>query len=211
MSLPARLLGANPSVQVSSLLTGNFSTPSAKQTFITDTGSMFAIATANAVGATTVTFDVTGLGATYKHLQVRASFVMTSSSLDYFNLNYWVNGDNASGNWSKHSVRAFSNGSQATVGQANQNNGGANDCLAVSGYSFSSVAIIDIYDAFSTDKYKTFMNTTGSDLNGGYPSAMGFSSSNWRSTDAITSITFLADAASTWSQDNRIALYGIKG
>ena len=184
---------------------------STRQGLATDTGSMFAIATANAVGATTVTFDVTGLGSIYKHLQVRASFVMTNSNLDYFNLNYWVNGDNASGNWSKHSLRAFSNNTIATVGLSNQNNGGANDCLAVSGYPYSSVAIIDIYDAFSTTKYKTFMNSTGSDLNGGYFSAMGISSSNWRSNSAITSITFLADAASTWSQDNRIALYGIKG
>ena len=34
MSLPSRLLGANPSIQVSTLLSGSLTTPSAKGTFV---------------------------------------------------------------------------------------------------------------------------------------------------------------------------------
>jgi hypothetical protein len=70
-------------------------------------------------------------------------------------------------------------------------------------------AVIDILDYLDTNKYKTVRALGGADGNGsGY---VTLTSGNWRSTSAITSITFVPDGGTTWSQYSQFALYGIKG
>jgi hypothetical protein len=66
---------------------------------------------------------------------------------------------------------------------------------------------MDILDYANTNKFKTTRTLTGSDLNGS--GVVSLDSGSWRSTSAITSITFTARAnlINTYSS---FALYGIK-
>jgi hypothetical protein len=67
--------------------------------------------------------------------------------------------------------------------------------------------VIDILDYANTNKYKTARGLGGYDTNGG--GEILFSSGNWRSTAAITSITLNTDATN-WTTATTFALYGIK-
>lgn len=74
MSLPARLLGANPSIQVSTLLSGSLSTPSAKGAKVPEFGDFSdayeTIATFTAT-STTNQIQFSSIPQTYRHLHFR--------------------------------------------------------------------------------------------------------------------------------------------
>jgi hypothetical protein len=84
---------------------------------------------------------------------------------------------------------------------------------ASGGLVFGSL-IMDILDYANTNKYKTTRGIIGFDTNGtvaGYGGRVGLISGNWRSTSAITSITFTVDNAANYSANSKFSLYGIKG
>ena len=77
-----------------------------------------------------------------------------------------------------------------------------------------AVSVIDILDYANTNKFKTVRALTGDDNNNstnyGY---ISLSSSLWRSTSAITSLTFDQESSSSTTnfvQYSSFALYGIK-
>jgi hypothetical protein len=109
------------------------------------------------------------------------------------------NSDSGS-NYSFHDL--YGNGASAGAsGSANQTYAFA----SMTGSTQAAVAVIDILDYKDTNKFKTNRTLTGVDYNGsGYS---WYSSGNWRSTSAITSITLGA----TFNQYTHAALYGIKG
>ena len=159
----------------------------------TNNFSSIATVTVGSGGASSITFS--SIPSTYTHLQIRA-FGVTSSN---FGVTAQVNGDTAT-NYTIHYLRG--DGSNVTA------NAGANTNIMYAGVVYSSgpgVMIMDILDYSNTNKYKTFRNLSGADINGGGEIAL--QSGLWRSTSAITSITF---TGGTWNQYSSYALYGVK-
>jgi len=163
-------------------------------------GSYESIATATGTGSSgTITFS--SIPATYTHLQIRCLMKNTSNST---NLYVTFNGDSTS-NYSAHYL--YTDGqtrSSAALNGAYMFLGRYASSTAASVYGAN---VIDILDYANTNKYKTARGLGGYDTNGG--GEILFSSGNWRSTAAITSITLNTDATN-WTTATTFALYGIK-
>ena len=155
-------------------------------------------------GAASVTFS--SIPQTYTHLQIRGILrgdrVVTDSE---FNIR--INGDSGT-NYSYHNLTGdgasatsggTANGTDANIGF----NPGASETASIFG-----VMIIDFLDYANTNKYKTWRSLVGYDGNGNGRVRLG--SGNWRSTNAITSITF-NPSANNFTEYSSFALYGIKG
>jgi predicted patatin/cPLA2 family phospholipase len=69
--------------------------------------------------------------------------------------------------------------------------------------------VLDILDYSNTNKFKTARVINGVDVNGagGY---VEFTSSNWRSSSAVTSIQIITQNPTTLAASSSFALYGIK-
>ena len=157
-------------------------------------------------GQATVSF--TSIPSTYTHLQIRflsrSTFNNGGSGVNCY---YTLNGD-ATNNYSAHALR----GDGATVfanGAASQGAMYPGTTVADAGTSaniFGS-GILDILDYAQTTKYKTARLLNGFDRNGG--GSVAFSSGNWRSTSAITTVTLATDG--NWAEYSSFALYGIRG
>lgn len=207
MSLPSRLLGANPSIQVSALLSGSLSTPSAKQSFIPPTVyESISTVTVGSGGSATISF--TSIPATYTHLQIRG-IARGSRSDQADGIVAQYNSDTGA-NYSWHEIQG-SGSSAGAVASANASHMGMQDSMAAQtgGASIFGALVIDILDYANTNKYKTQKSLTGNDRNGaGY---VNFSSGSWRNTNAITSIDLKALYGSGFAEYTQFALYGIKG
>jgi hypothetical protein len=82
--------------------------------------------------------------------------------------------------------------------------------FAFAGYSSPNAwgsMVYDILDYNSTSKFKTARTLLGYDNNGS--GAIFFTSGNWRSTSAITTVTIYPNTG-TFAQYSHFALYGIK-
>jgi hypothetical protein len=175
-------------------------------------GDFESIATVT-VGTATPTVEFTGIPATYTHLQIRASMQTARANAPLDKVFWRFNSDSAS-NYSSHSL--FGNGSSVTSSVENT--------TAISGFdNFSSAQsnsglvfgtlILDILDYANTNKYKTTRALSGFDVNGtvsGFGGRVGLTSGNWRSTSAITSITWTVDNSANFSVNSKFALYGVK-
>lgn len=154
----------------------------------------------------TVSFDVSSLASTYKHLQFRITAKCNRSDIDVQNLLMRFNGSSSS--YTSHDIRG---------------NGSAIDTFAYSGYSSAiyiypmtgnlnsnvfGAGVYDVIDPFSTTKNKV---TRGNDGIVGSFRAVGLRSGSWSSTSAVSSISFTADDAMYLLTGSRFSLYGIKG
>jgi hypothetical protein len=150
----------------------------------------------------TVTFNVSGLGSTYRHLQLR---VTGQTLLGDTGLNLRFNSDTAS-NYSYHIL--YGNGSSVlSTGLANQSFVYSGR-TAFSSNSSAGASVIDILDAFSTSKNKTVRSLYGTTAT----NEIGLASGAWRNTAAITSITlYAAFATANFTTASRFSLYGIRG
>ena len=154
---------------------------------------------------TTVTFS--SIPQTYKHLQVRILSRTTRSDASVDGIYLRMNGDTAA-NYSSHLFQG--NGSAAA---ASASTGAAlivgayNGADAQTAANIFSTSVWDILDYTDTNKYKTTRNLFAYDANGS--GTVTFGSGNWRNTNAITSLTFLAEG--TFVANSHFALYGIKG
>lgn len=170
------------------------------------TNSYESIATAyGSLSSGSITF--TSIPSTYKHLQVRIFGNTNRSDASIAYGVFTVNGD-TSANYSWHMLTG--DGSAASAG-AGAN--ASNVPLQITGGSTSAygVSIIDILDYQNTNKYKTFRNLNGIDINGA-GGEVNFVSGSWRSTSAINSFTITGGYNVTgWTTDSVFALYGIKG
>jgi hypothetical protein len=159
----------------------------------------------------TVTFS--SIPGTYTHLQLRASLQTSRVTYPLDKIFIRFNSDTAS-NYSTHSVQ--SDGGSVTSDVENQsyltNRDTASTTAATDGLVFGTL-IMDILDYANTNKYKTTRALSGFDTNGtvaGYGGRFGLVSGNWRSTSAITSITFTVDNAANYSANSKFSLYGVK-
>ena len=207
MSLPSRLLGANPSIQVSTLLSGSLTTPSAKSAFIPPTDFQ-SIATVIVGSGGAANAQFTSIPATFTHLQIRSTARADNADPNNgFKIQF--NSDTGS-NYTRREI--YSNGSTLNA-EGSASIGFAYADYAATGATAASllfgVSIIDILDYSNTNKQKTLKALSGNDRAGSGNLAIG--SSLWVDTDAITSILIEPLSSANWVEHSHFALYGIKG
>jgi hypothetical protein len=148
-------------------------------------------------GLASITFA--GIPNTYKHLQLRASILGTSSGESP---NTRFNGDTTSSNYICH--RLNGNGSSASAA-AYANN------FYFPGTTGSTTApcvtVTDFLDYANTTKFKTVRSLEGNDTNGG--GFINLWSGLWRSTDALNEIKMTLTSG-TYQQHSQFSLYGVK-
>lgn len=142
-----------------------------------------------------VTFDVTGLGSSYKHLQVRMAANSSASGATYFRFNA-----DSGNNYSQHLL--YGNGSSVASGATTSTNAGYIG-YTTNAASFYPASIIDVLDFASSTKNKTARIFHGDSGN------IMLNSGGWYSTAAITSITLYANV--NYIAGSRFSIYGIKG
>lgn len=208
MSLPSRLLGANPSIQVSTLLSGSLTTPSAKQAFV-EPGSFESISTSVLTGDT-ANINFTSIPQTYKHLQVRLIGRDGRNDSSVGNpINFRFNSDTGSTNYTYHYLYGAA-GSASAGASGSTNMIPAYTIATTSANSNTFGAIVtDILDYSNGNKYKTIRSMGGLNNNGGNESVF-FTHGMWKNNNAITDITIFSDSFNL-KQYTHVALYGIKG
>ena len=201
-----KLLQAHPSIQVSTLLSGALSTPSAKGVYVT-TG-MFSIATATA-GASTTSLTFSSIPQDYKTLIIRGGGKDNGGSANQRNQRIRFNGDTGS----NYAYQSMGGGTQAI-----HNNGASSVGYIEFGYyggSDNSLVfrqfIIDLEEYASTTKAKTLKTVYGwkGPSGGTGNSAVDLQHGLWNSTAAITSITITIDTGQAFETGSTFALYGV--
>jgi hypothetical protein len=159
-----------------------------------------ATVTVGSGGSATVSF--TSIPSTYTHLQIR-SFTRIPSGGNNGLLTF--NSDTGA-NYVTHLL--YGDGASAAALSFTNDNYiyGSRVSTATSTYG---VGVIDVLDYANTNKFKTVRLLTGNDDNGS--GLIALNSGLWRSTSAITSITYTAQSGSIFAQYTQFALYGIKG
>ena len=171
-----------------------------------------ATTTVGSGGTSSITFS--SIPADYTHLQIRASYQTERGTYPLDKIFIRFNSDSGS-NYSCHNLKG--DGSSASSGAENSTqivDADSSSTTAASGGLVFGPLIMDILDYANTNKYKTIRMLKGFDTNGtvaGFGGRVGLISGNWRSTSAITSVTFTVDNAADFSQYSRFDLYGIKG
>lgn len=208
MSLITRLLTANPSIQVSTLLSGSLSTPSAKRAF--SDGAFDSIASYNLTDRSG-SFVINNIPQNYKHLQFRVSG-RTTGTYTYSSFYLRPNSDTGS-NYTFYALY----GDTSTPASSGRGTGGGDTSVITQNIAGDTSApwiygfvISEILDYSNTNKYKTFRSYGGYDnVNVGSPKGTCNTNSNlWLSTSAITSIQVSTDG--DFQPGTIISLYGIK-
>ena len=163
------------------------------------------IATVVPSGSTnTVTFS--SIPSTYKHLQLR--LLQKDNYVSPLNASNVRFNSDPNANYAYH--RLIGDGSSVSADSGASQTGMSLDLYASNNNSSYGVAIIDILDYASTNKYKTVRSFCGYDANGS--GRIQLNSALWMNqTDAITSISFAIGGSIVWNANSSFALYGIKG
>jgi hypothetical protein len=148
----------------------------------------------------TVTFS--SIPATYTHLQIRG----IGQNNNALQRDVYVTFNSDSGaNYSYH--RLTGDGATASSDAGTSATFMILGRVSQTGVSHFGALVIDIFDYANTNKYKTARAIAGRDANGS--GSVWLNSGNWRSTNAITSIT-LKPQTDSWNQYSSFALYGVK-
>lgn len=160
------------------------------------------IATVSVSGSSVASITFSSIPNTYKHLQIRAFLVSSTSANNQFRFN----GDGAT-NYTWHQMQ----GTGASVGTYNSTPTSNPPWGLNSGNSsYPMISIMDIFDYADTNKNTTIRTLSGNDGTGNTASTVGIYSSVWLSTSTVTSIVLTNDFGSTIAANSHFALYGIK-
>lgn len=158
-----------------------------------------ATSTVGAGGTSSVTFS--GIPSGYKHLQVRATWLLSGGG----NLKMQFNSDTGA-NYKAHYLYGDGSTASSNVTSISPNAVGLGYSASSSTYFESSIC--DILDYTNTNKNTTIRSLDGNDRNGG--GDIELDSGVWLNTAAVTSIS-LTPQSGTISQYSSFALYGIQG
>ena len=153
-------------------------------------------------GAANVTFS--NIPQTYTHLQVRG---IARSTLSGASCNTILRFNSDTGtNYASHYLTG--NGSSGISGSETSSTYIYTGALIASTSLANSfeASVINILDYANTNKFKTVETLAGWDANGS--GIVGLWSGHWRSTSAITSMTFLS-SSNNLAQYSSFALYGV--
>lgn len=192
---------------VNAIGTGSYSTASSSFTPVAnDTGAFHALQVITVTGSGTSQINFTNIPNTYKHLQIRAIGLLTSTGNGAY-LEMQFNSDTGS-NYSDHGITG-DGGSPSGYGGGNSS--AINVFQRANNMSTTqpSSCVIDILDYASSNKFKTTKNLNGVDFNG--TGEITLRSAAWRNTNAITSIRIYPAGAYTIKEGSQFAIYGIKG
>ena len=156
-----------------------------------------------------ITFDVSGLSAQFRHLVLCMTIRSTYANYPVFDTGMRFNGDSAA-NYSFHQLLGLGSGSALSETGTNQTSmrcgvGAANSL----GSSIFGASTVEILDAFSSTKNKTIRSldgTMGGATNGNY---VMLHSGSWRNTASITSITLIDQYGGNFVTGSRFSLYGV--
>jgi hypothetical protein len=166
---------------------------------------MFALATVNLTSsASQVIFD--NIPANYTHLQVR---IVARSASTGGSMRMDFNSDSTGTNYSRHLLMGDGSSTSSTGAFGDSVTAAVGDFPVTSSTSnIFSGYVIDILDAFKTNKTKVLRSLSGHDLNGS--GMIQLRSSLWNSQNAITKIRIYEGAGSNFAANSHFALYGIK-
>jgi hypothetical protein len=161
--------------------------------------------------AANVTFDVSGLGSTYKHLQIRIAARSTASEvLSGMRVRLGAGSIDTGTNYSGHQLYGYNSAvSSSSLSPANLMPTGAAAGANATANIFGS-SIVDILDAFSTTKNKTIRSLGGVAAGTGTNAYVALESGSWYNTSAITQAQVLLTVGS-YATGSRFSIYGIKG
>ena len=201
-----KLLQAHPSIQVSTLLSGSLSTPSAKQVY---EPVVFESISSQTLLSDTTTITFSSIPQTYSFLQLRILSRSTRTATTA-NLNIQINSDTGSV-YSFHELSsdgATASTSAAAAGGVTSANIGRSTGTTSTASCFA-MSIIDIHDYASSTKNKTIRNFYGYDANGS--GMVGLRSVLYDGTTAVSAFSLTSASASNFLTGSVFALYGIKG
>ena len=161
--------------------------------------------------ASSITFSsLSTYASEYQHIQIRAVTRDTRAISGANNVTMRFNGDLNANYYQLHYLKG-ADGS-ATSGAEGTNNyilpytepsaSDTSDAFAV--------AVIDLLDAFSSNKYTTSRSFRGLNLDAAYSTQVGLSSGLWMNTASLTEIS-LAPVIGSFAAYSRVAIYGVKG
>ena len=174
------------------------------------TGSYDALATYTVGSGGISSISFSGIPNTYSHLQIRFISQDDRATYPISEIKYTFNSDTGS-NYSYHQLSG-DGGSIYPNAASNTAFGQLEMGGTTTGGTFGA-GVIDILDYSSSSKYKTVRALAGEMNNssvGGYYGIVALNSGLWRSTSAITSLTFSPRYASNFLQYTQFALYGVK-
>lgn len=151
-----------------------------------------------------VTFDVSTLSSTYKHLQIR--YTTRSSRTDTNNDELVYSFNNISGSFT-HSVE----GTGSTAISRNNSSYGmfvGGNATALDASGIYGAGISDFLDIFSSTKNKTIRTFAGK--SSPTTPVVNLMSSLWNSTSVVTSIKMNLLSGANFVTGSRFSLYGIK-
>ncbi len=166
----------------------------------------YQIATTTLANSTTSTITFSSIPQDYTHLQLRMIVRSAGASSDYIKVR--PNND-SSAIYSYHYL--LGTGSSTFAGAELSNTGMRVDKPTLSGDTANifGTNVSDFLDYANTNKFKTLRTIYGLDVNGA--GEVGLTSSNWRSTTAITSLVITLNTGSNFAANSSFQLYGIKG
>jgi hypothetical protein len=176
------------------------------------TNSFFSLATANPSGTSSVTFNSSGVWADYTHLYV--SFIAKQDvARPNATIICYVNGDQTSPSYIGEQVEWDGRNNSTTSQLSNTYTPNTSMAGNTLGANFYSSGFLNFYDINATNKFKA-IRADGAFVQNGTASGQNNATitfSTYKSTTAITSITFTTDNGSNFMTNTNIALYGIKG
>ncbi len=170
--------------------------------------SIATVSVTSGSGQSTISF--TSIPSGYKSLQLRMLLRSTDAAGNAGPI-MRINGDSA-GNYSYHLLEAIVGASVSGGASTGASFLTFGNCPAGSTTAGTfGPYVVDILDYADTNKYKTTRAFGGYDYNAGPYGLLDYTSGNWRSTSAITSLTLTMFTGSNFAQYSHVALYGIKG
>ena len=161
--------------------------------------------------AANITFSsLNTLAAGYKHLQIRVLSRDTRAISGTNNVLMRFNSDTGSNYRQLHIMKGDgSNGSTYAEAQSSSIIPFASPSANDTADAFTP-AVIDLLDAFSSNKYTTSRTFRGTNVAAAYATQVVLASGLWMNTAALTEISFEPISAS-FAAKTMIALYGVKG
>jgi hypothetical protein len=154
-----------------------------------------------------VVFDTSSLGSTYKHLQIRAVIRVSSGSGNNQDVQVRLNADSGA-NYAIHGL--FGNGSSVASYGVDGRTSVEIGTFPTSNFTANvfGLAVIDFLDFYSATKNTTIRSFSG--FAGG--NQVSLRSGLWNNTASVTSILLSENGTSSnFVAGSRFSLYGIKG
>ena len=160
---------------------------------------------------TSITFSsLSTYATTYKHLQIRAVTRDTRAISGSNNVIMRFNGDTTASYRQMHFLKGdgstISSFAEATTSYiipfAEPSASDTTDAFGV--------AVVDLTDAFSSNKNTISRSLRGMNLDAAYATQVGLSSGLWMNTASLTEI-YLAPIVGSFAANTRVSLYGVKG